>query len=290
MEKRLIFFLILVMIIWGGSWTIGKMLSSSAAPEVMIFWRFFLAAVCMLPFFAVFKQKMKIAKKAVLWLALSGFIMVLYNLGYFIGLQYGLASAGGVLVTTLNPIFTYFVTSVILKHKSKKIQIAALFIGLTGGAVMLEVWTLSLDQLLKSGNLFFLAASLVWVFLTMVSHKLQKVIHFIPYSFYTYAFAAFISLVFSVITGNITSVPVEGSFWLQILYLSVLTTALATTYYFIATSRLGSRKASSFIFTVPVSAVLISWLVLNEVPAVSLIIGGCLAVAAVFLINYKKAV
>lgn len=76
-------------------------------------------------------------------------------------------------------------------------------------------------------------------------------------------------------------------FWLNIVYLSVCATTFGTTAYFFASSKLGASRASSFMFLVPTSAVLISWLVLNEQPKLSTILGGILAMGAVYLINVK---
>ncbi len=57
------------------------------------------------------------------------------------------------------------------------------------------------------------------------------------------------------------------------------------TVYFIAAERLGSYRTSSFVFIVPLSAMLLSWLFLSEVPAITTLIGGSVAVAAVYMIN-----
>ncbi len=54
-----------------------------------------------------------------------------------------------------------------------------------------------------------------------------------------------------------------------------------------ASSRLGSRRAGSFDFIVPTSALLFSWFFLGDVPGVSTVAGGVLTVSAVYLINRK---
>ena len=82
----------------------------------------------------------------------------------------------------------------------------------------------------------------------------------------------------------------DAVFWGNMFFSSSITTAGATTFYFVATSKLGAGKASSFIFLVPFSAALGSWIFLNEVPQVHSIIGGFLGIAAVYILNMKKAV
>ncbi|MCR6640451.1 MAG: DMT family transporter [Sporocytophaga sp.] len=58
-------------------------------------------------------------------------------------------------------------------------------------------------------------------------------------------------------------------------------------FFFVATSRLGAGKASTFIFLVPFSAALGSWIFLKEVPEIHTIIGGFLGIFAVYMINRK---
>ena len=64
--------------------------------------------------------------------------------------------------------------------------------------------------------------------------------------------------------------------------------AFGTTIYFLATRQLGPQKASSFIFTVPVTAMLFAMLFLNEELTITIAIGSILAMFAVYLINKKS--
>jgi drug/metabolite transporter (DMT)-like permease len=80
----------------------------------------------------------------------------------------------------------------------------------------------------------------------------------------------------------------DGLFWLNMLFSAVITTAFATTFYFVATAKLGASKASSFIFLVPFSAAMGSWFFLKEQPQWHTIIGGMLGIAAVYVLNKKE--
>ena len=77
-------------------------------------------------------------------------------------------------------------------------------------------------------------------------------------------------------------------FWGNMFFSATITTALATTFYFAATSRIGASKASSFIFMVPFSAALGSFLFLGEVIEWHTIVGGLLGIAAVYILNRKR--
>ena len=80
----------------------------------------------------------------------------------------------------------------------------------------------------------------------------------------------------------------DGVFWGNLFFSATITTSIATTFYFVATSKIGASKASSFIFLVPFSAALGSWIFLDEVPQIHSIVGGLLGIAAVYILNKKK--
>lgn len=287
-DKKLIILLIFAMVLYGGSWTSGKLLSHSAPTDIIIFWRFLLTTLSMIPIVLYFRVSLKVTFSQLILLILGGLIIFSYNIGFISGVQAGFAGAGGVLVTGLNPVFTFLLTIFLLREKASLRQVLALALGLIGGLIMLEIWHASSSQIIDGGNLFFLLASASWAFLTILSHKIQKEVHFIAYSFYIYLFCTVFSFILSLNNQTLRQTPTELSFWINILFLSVGVTTIATTIYFLCTKELGSRIASSFIFTVPVTAVLFSWWLLGEVPRLSTIVGGSLTIAAVYLINRKK--
>lgn len=288
-NKKLIILLIFAMALWGGSWTSGKLLTFSAPTDIIIFWRFFLTTLSMFPLILYFKVSLKLAYKELFLLILGGFIIFIYNIGFISGLQTGFAGAGGVLVTGLNPVFTFLLTIIIMRERASFKQMIVLGLGFSGGLIMLEIWHISSSQLLDGGNLFFLLASASWATLTILSHKIQKKVHFIAYSFYIYLFCTFFALLYSLHNQSLILTPTELPFWLNMLYLSIGATTVATTIYFLCTKQLGSRTASSFIFTVPITAVLFSWWLLDEVPRIPTIIGGSITVIAVYLMNDRKS-
>ncbi len=287
-NKKLILLLIFAMVLWGGSWTSGKLLTFSAPTDIIIFWRFLITTLSMFPLILYFKVSLKVAYRELLLLILGGFVIFIYNIGFVSGLQSGFAGAGGVLVTGLNPVFTFLLTIIIVREKASIKQMIVLALGFSGGLIMLEIWNASSSQIFDGGNLFFLLASISWATLTVLSHKIQKKVHFIAYSFYIYLFCTFFGLMYSLYNQSLMQTPTELSFWFNMLYLSIGATTVATTIYFLCTKQLGSRIASSFIFTVPVTAVLFSWWLLDEVPRIPTIIGGTITIIAVYLINDRK--
>ena len=69
--------------------------------------------------------------------------------------------------------------------------------------------------------------------------------------------------------------------------LSVYAMAFGTSKYFYASTKLGPKKASSYIFLVPSTAILFSMYFLGEPFQLSTILGGGLGAFSVYLNNNK---
>lgn len=280
--------IILAMVFWGGAWISGKLVANSAAAEVTIFWRFLLSTLSMLPVMYFLKLSIKIDIKSMIWSIIGAVLLVIYNMLFLNGLKTGLAGAGGVLVTTTNPVFTFLLSVILFKRKLFKKEIAGLVLGLSGGLIIIKIWDVSVENMLLSGNLLFLASAAVWSLLTLVNHRPKKVNPMV-FSLYIYFFCTIISFVVSIPLNPVDVSAYSLGFWLNVIYLTLFSTTFGATIYFVASNKLGAGKASSFIFLVPTSSVFLSWLILKETPEILTLVGGFLAMAAVYIINMKSS-
>ena len=62
--------------------------------------------------------------------------------------------------------------------------------------------------------------------------------------------------------------------------------SFGTSIYIIASCRLGSVQASTFIFSVPIIAMVTAFIVIDEPLGFNVIIGGLLSIFSILLINY----
>lgn len=279
----------LAMLTWGGSWPSAKIAAGYTAQEVLVFWRLLFTFISFIPIIIIKKIPLKPDKRSLI-LALTGAVLIVtYNKIFFLGLKTGLAGAGGVLVTTLIPVNTFLFSVLFFGSRVRLREAAGLTLGLLGGLIMLEVWKLNYHQLAQSGNLLFLVAAMIWGLLTITTQKAQEKMAALQFSFYLYGFSALLGLFIALPYNAFTVLAFDYRFWGHMIYLSVIVTTFGTTVYFFASGKLGAYKASAFTFLVPVSALGISWLLLNEQPKLSTITGGLLAMAAVYLISFKPA-
>ena len=280
--------MIFAMITWGYSWVGAKILGPYGNVADKIFLRFFFASIALIPILIKYHIPFKVDKKGFMFILWNAVSLCSYNYFYFRSTHMGLAGVGGVLVTTLNPILTsLFVFSFLDRSSAKSKELLGLILGLIGGAIIMRLWEMDLDLMIRSGNLFYILASCSWVSVTIASQKSKNRIHFLAFSFWSFLFASIISLSFCELDSISQVTNYDSPFWINIFLLSIVVMSFANTMYFFASSKIGAIKASSFIFIVPLTAIVFSKIILNEEVLYTTILGGILSVVAVYLINKK---
>ena len=278
--------IVFAMITWGLSWTNAKILGFYADAELITFWRFVIAFICFL-FVSKNRVSLKLSFRYLPIVVANSICMVLYNYFYFRGTQIGLAGTGGVLVTTINPILTAIFSNLVFQEAIPKKGMLGLILGLVAGCLILRIWEVNVTNFYNSGNLFFILASLSWVAVTVITSRTKNKITFLSYSLWTFLLSIFFSLPFVTVNSLLSVFEFDFIFWVNLIFLSVFAMALGTSIFFYASTKLGPRKASSFIFLVPFTAILFSMYFLEEPFQISTILGGILGIFSIYLINAK---
>lgn len=286
-ERWLLFAMVLSMCIWGISWSSAKVLSEYGSAPALAFLRFLIVPITLFPVLRLMKVELRVKKQGLPYLGGAGLLMALYTVVFFEALKVGLSGAGGVLVTTLNPIFAYVLGLLVSRTFPKKAELYGLFLGLLAGVILLQLWS-NADALFVSGNILFLLAAFIWAVMSKVTSQAHRFGSPLSFSFWMHLMVV-AGLAFVVDLPEVWHIIHTGDtrFWLNIIYFGTINSALATTCYLYATSKLGAERASTFIFIVPFAAVLSSWLFLDEAIRWHTVIGGSLGVLAVLVINGK---
>lgn len=277
--------MILAMMLWGAGWPALKILTESVSWEVATFWRFALMSLAFFPVLLWHRRPMHLTPRALGWVGFSGALNAAFMGLSFWGVSVGTAGAGGVVITTLSPILTVLIAVAALGMKPAPRHIAGLVMGLFGGAVMVQIWDSGL--LLHGGNVIFVVCALVWAALTLSAQRAHLHLDPIHYTFYL-GLIATIFMFFVAYPHGISDVfEQDVRFWGALVYLAVLGQTVASTIYFIASGQMGSGRASSYMFLVPVSALASSYVLLDEIPSPALLVGGAISITAVYWINRR---
>jgi len=280
------YLLIFSMLLWGGGWSALKILTYELPMDVIIFWRFFLMSISFLPILYFIKEPLIINKSNLKFILGSSVLNVAFMVSSFFGIKYGLAGAGGVIITTLSPVMTFLLVAILFRKRLHNLQYFGLVLGIIGGFIMLQLNDLSL--FMNGSNIFFLLCALIWAGVTLLSQFSHKHINPIHYSFLISVIAT-IATFFYAFNSNILSVFDQNTnFWIALIYLAVFGQTIATTIFFMASGKIGSEKTSSYMFLVPLFALIIAWLILDEELQLHIVIGGILSLIAVYFINSFK--
>ena len=273
---------------WGLSWTNGKILSQYCSSSILAFWRFFLSSIFMIPVLILTKNNFTVPYGGIKYIIIGSILIFSYNIFFFMGSNLGFANVGGVFVPTLNPIITFILSIIIFREIIYKKDIIGLIFGICGGVIVLKAWTLSYSQMTANGNLYFLLASISWGIMSIVSGKSHKALATLTFSFWVYFISSILCFIMNINNNILIVFDFDLIFWLNIILLSIGAQVFGTTIYFIATTKLGPSKASSFIFIVPITAPIFSMIFIGEKLEISTIIGGIMTMTAVYLINKEK--
>ena len=277
--------LLLSMTIWGLSWTNAKILSNYAPSSVLAFWRFFFSSITMIPVLWLTGNNFRVTRQGMKYIFTGAVFISLYNIFFFMGTNNGAASVGGIIVPTFNPIITFIISILLMKQVVYRMDIIGLILGFTGGVIVLQAWTLSLEQIIANGNLFFICASVSWGIMSIISGRSHAHISTLSFSFWVYTISTFIYFGATWNKDILLIFTYDWIFWVNMFFLSVGAMVFGTTVYFFGTTRLGPEKASAFIFMVPVTALFFSVLLIGERLEITTMIGGMMTMIAVYLIN-----
>ena len=281
--------ILLSMVFWGSSWVSSKLMVADISPAILVFWRFVFTFISFIPLVFIFKADLKLNRVSFLWLAGSAILLCIYYALFFKGLITAMPGAAGVLLTTTSPLFTFLISGLFYQRRFEKKDFLGLLLGLAGGLILLKFWSWNFGDIVRSGNFIILIAGVVWSLFTIFGQKAQKNQGLFAYSFWLYAFSTFLSFIFAVPAGAFQLKAIPFFVWANLIYLAIFSTTFANTVYLLGSKRLGAHKVGSFMFLVPVNALLFSFIFMHEIPAWYTLAGGVIAMAAVYIIQYRKS-
>jgi drug/metabolite transporter (DMT)-like permease len=281
--------LVLTAIFWGGTFIAGRVVSSQAEPITATFLRFSLASMALV--FLARRRKGPLPRLTgrqaalILVLGLSG--VVLYNLFFFGGLRTVPAGRASVIVAA-NPIFIFLGSVLFFRERLTGLRLAGIAFSFAGAALVISRGRpLAVFQGgVGWGELLILGCVASWVVYSLVGKVVMQ--DMLPRAAVTGAcLAGTAGLLAPALlqTGPAGLARLSWTAWLGLAYLGFFGTALGFSWYYDGIRVLGPSRAAIFINLVPISAVVLGWLLLGETLDASLAAGAVLVVLGVYLIN-----
>ncbi|NDV28319.1 DMT family transporter [Desulfovibrio sp. JC010] len=276
-------------VFWGGTWIAGRILAGDLTPYSAAFLRFFFATIFM--FFLACRatgKRPSCTGKDILPLAFLGLTGVfLYNILFFSGLQ-TVTAGRAALIIAATPTFIALGSALIFKEKFTLWKIAGFVLALTGVSTIIGHGNpvSIITEGTSFGDLCIVGCVLSWAAYSLAGKPVMKKIHPIETVFWSCLFGTFMLFGPALYHGLLSEI-VSASFidYSCIIYLALLGTSLGFSWYFEAIQQIGPSKTGIFINLVPVTAVALGAIMLDEPVDLFLVTGGALTIFGVWLTN-----
>lgn len=284
-RRRALGQLLLVAILFGGTWPAGKVAVDHLPPLTVAAARFVLATILLLAVTRLRGRPIPLPARAdVPLIALLGLTGIAgYQAFFLIGLTRTPASDGAILVPGLIPVLTTLLAWRVLGQRPGLRVGLGFAIALCGLVVVVDpAGSVSTRRL--AGDLILVGAAVSWAIYTIVGPKLISRYDPLVATTYASAAGALLLLPFSVPGwGKLAHAGLPA--WASIVYLAPLGTTLAFVLYYDNVRKLGAARTASFTLLVPVFGVSSSILVLGEPLRAGLAIGGAIVLVGLWLVQ-----
>jgi len=276
----------LMAVFWGGTFIAGRRLAMEVGPFSGAFLRFLVAAICLVGFTLRIEKRLPPPRRHhLIPLFLMGMTGVfLYNVFFLKGLKLIEAGRASIIIAN-NPIFIAIMSALIFRDRLNLLKVAGILISVTGA-----ITVITRGQLLAGigggfgwGELFIFGCVASWVTYSLLGKLVMSDLSPLVAVTYSSMVGALCLFPPAVIEGLLEAGSYSVVAWGSIFYLGFFGTVLGFVWYYEGIKRIGPLRAGLFINFVPVSAVFLAFLILDEPLTVSLLIGAGLVSSGVYV-------
>lgn len=284
--------MVLVALLWGGFFVVGKIAIREAPPAVVATLRFAVTAVvcCVLLAFTEPAALRPRRRDLPLALLLGATGVAAYNILAFVGFTLAPAADGAMISPALNPVLTALVAAKLFGERLTRqkgvglvLSCSGLFLVFSGFVSVAPVSGSSLSARL-TGDLLFVASAFAWSAYTLVGR--YAVDRFSPLAATTYSSLTGVLLLVPMAVPGMLSLSwahLSVGFWGMIAFLSLGSSVAGFLLWYDALKRIGASRAAGFLPLVPVFGVVLSAILLGDRPSSVQLLGMGIAGAGVYV-------
>lgn len=298
MKYSALIFLILGMTFFGSATPVSKLVGQDFPILGAAGVRVLLAGLVLLPFALVKEEKVFSLDKQD-WIVV-GLVALIGNVGFSVFMLYGMQMISGVMgsiIMSLTPALTAFAAVLFFKESMTKPKIGALALGVAGIAVMHvgsgESDSQNGQSALWLGSLLVFLAICCEATYTLLGKKATESMTPLKLTTLSALIAGILMTPWMISGyGEINIAQIDLSSWTALGWWGVGTMALGSMFWYTGVAQVPGHIAASFMVVMPISALLLSYILLDESFEWLHILGFGLAFASVSLMtreHYKHA-
>lgn len=269
--------------IWGGMYVVSKAVLNIIPPFTLLSLRLILGVFCLVLIIVVNKS-WSLSKRQILQAFIVGFVGYGISLGFqFSGTKLSTAS-NAALVTSASPVFILLFGVWILKERVTRNRIIALLLASLGVVAVVDPRTLIFGGDEVIGNLILIGAALTWGLYSVLIKHLSQDGSVLELSMYAFLGGLPLSMTAAGFERDlIVWHAINSAVILGILYLGIISTALAMYLWNSALARLDAGIVSLLFFAQPIVGASLGAILLGEVLDIGFWLGGALISAGLLL-------
>ena len=281
--------LTLTMFLWGGTFISGRMLAETVAPASAAFLRFAIASLALLLITRLMTGGLQRPQRnhwlPLILLGATGVFS--YNVCFFIGLKH-ISAGRAALFVACTPLVITLLSLVFHRERLPLLGFSGILLSLTGAVFVISNGhpQALLHGSFGVGELALLGCVLSWAAYTLIGRSILTTLTPLTSVCYSSLIGALLLLAPALHAGLIHTIPTLAlTDWYNLAYLGIGGTALGFSLYYQGIQKIGATRAGVFINLVPLFALLLSWLLLDESIRYSVLAGGLLVLTGVSLTN-----
>lgn len=291
-SKKGIIALSVTVFIWASTFTLIKIGLERITPLNLSFVRSILATFFLLGWLLLKGNRQEIARALkfhlgyIIGLGVVG--VALFNIFQNIGI--GLTSSGiASLLVASNPVFILILGASFLGEKITKSKVAGIVLGFVG-IIIVTFLGKNMALLLRSGsfwgNILALLSAVCWAVYSVMNKSALKRYSPLILTALAYVFGSLILFFFCFTFEDVSLIfQLSLSSWLILLYLGILASGVTFYLWNYALSIMEASRVSVFIFLIPVLAILLGKVILNETITSFTFLGTALVLSGIYLMG-----
>jgi drug/metabolite transporter (DMT)-like permease len=284
--------LTLMALFWGGTFIGGRVASPEMSAVTAALWRYGLAIVALLLIAQVLERGLaRPTPRQWIGVVLLGATGVfVFNLCFMYALARMPASRAS-LIMALNPAITLLAAALFLREHLTRNKTLGIVVALIGVAVVLGHGNplQLLDGGIGLGEIVMFGCPLSWAANTLIARRMLPDMSPIASTTWSAITGSAMLAVAAAFTGAMVPHDASWRAWAAIVFLAIFGTAIALVLFYDGVRRIGAARTSVFINLVPVFAVALGVMLLDEPLEASMLFGGALVVGGIFLLNRQQA-
>lgn len=274
----------LFVLLWAGGYSFAKLGMLYAEPLTLLTLRYGLAVMILLPLFWLFKAGLPQGWRHWCTLIVAGFLIqsLYFGLAY-LAMEDGMGAGTIALILSLQPILVAFLAPLLVGERVNALFWLGLLLGFSGTLLVIFA-----NYEIRAASLFAISMSIASLLsitaATLFEKRYGRKTHPVTSALVQYC-VGFISLLPLALWLEQQIISWHYEFFIALAYLVLANSLVAISLLMGLIQRGAASKVSALFYLVPPLAVLLAWLILDEVMPPLSWLGFILCIAGILLVN-----